>query len=77
MGRMKIWYDEEGDFLEIGFGERKGFFKDIGNDIWERIENGTIKGVAVLNFRKRTSKENAIDLPIDISLEPTESEVQA
>ena len=39
--RLNIWFDEEGAFLEIGL--EKGFFRDIGDDIWERIdENGNI-----------------------------------
>ncbi len=70
MGKMKVWFDEEGDFLEIGFGEKKGHFRDIGNDVWERVEGGIIKGVAILNFKKRTGQKTAvIDLPLDIRLE--------
>ncbi len=38
MEKMKIWFDEEGDLLEIGFGKKKGYFRDVGNDIWERVE---------------------------------------
>ncbi len=39
MGKMNIWFDEEGDFLEItSVPSKKGFFKDVGNDIWERVD---------------------------------------
>ncbi len=73
MGKMKIWFDEEGDFLEIGFGNKKGHFKDIGNDVWERIEDGVVKGIAILNFKKRTKEKMAvIDLPLNIQLESVE-----
>ncbi len=73
MGKMKIWFDEEGDFLEIGFGNKKGHFKDIGNDIWERVEEGVVKGIAILNFKKRTrGKMAVIDLPLNIQLESVE-----
>ncbi len=74
MGKMKIWFDEEGDFLEIGFGNKKGHFKDIGNDVWERIEDGVVKGIAILNFKKRTKEKMAvIDLPLNIKLESVEA----
>jgi len=73
MGKMKIWFDEEGDFLEIGLGDKKGHFRDIGNDVWERVEEGVVKGVAILNFKKRTKGKRAeIDLPLKITLEQAE-----
>jgi hypothetical protein len=73
MGKMKLWFDEEGDFLEIGFGEKKGHFRDIGNDVWERVEEGVVRGIAILNFKTRTKgKAAVIDLPLDIKLEPAE-----
>ncbi len=58
MGKMNIWFDEEGDFLEItSVPSKKGFFKDVGNDIWERVgSNGEVLGFAILNFKKRFEK---------------------
>lgn len=68
MGKMKIWYDEEGDYLEIGFGKKKGFMKDIGNDMWERIEDGEVTGISILNFKKRLKKGKAeVQLPLEVS----------
>lgn len=51
--KMNIWFDEEGDFLEItSVPSKKGFFKDVGNDIWERVDtNGKVLGFAILNFK--------------------------
>lgn len=70
MEKMKIWFGEEGDFLEIGFGNKKGYFRDVGADIWERMEGDKIKGIAILNFKKRTQgKKVEIYLPIKIQLE--------
>ena len=70
MEKMKIWFDEKGDFLEIGFGDKKGHFREVGDDIWERIEGNKIKGIAILNFKKRThGKKAEIDLPLKIQLE--------
>ena len=28
MGKTNVWYDEEGDFLEVTFATRKGSFRD-------------------------------------------------
>ena len=68
MGKMKIWYDEEGDYLEIGFGKKKGYMKDIGNDLWERIEDGNVTGISILNFKKRLKKgKSEVRLPLEIN----------
>lgn len=68
MGKMKIWYDEEGDYLEIGFGKKKGYMKDIGNDMWERIEEGEVTGISILNFKKRLKKgKSEVSLPLNVS----------
>lgn len=68
MGKMKIWYDEEGDYLELGFGKKKGYMKDIGNDMWERIEEGKVVGISILNFKKRLKKgKSEVILPLELS----------
>ena len=56
MAKIRIWYDEDGDTLEITTGGKKGYLKDIGEDIWERIEDGKVVGVAILNFKKRQAE---------------------
>ena len=67
MAKMKIWYDEEGHYLEIGFGNQKGFMRDIGDDIWERIENDKVVGIAVLGFKKRLKgKQTEVELPLAV-----------
>lgn len=68
MGKMKIWYDEEGDYLEIGFGKKKGYMKDIGNDMWKRIEEGKVTGISILNFKKRLKEgKSEVKLPLEVS----------
>ncbi len=48
---INLWYDKEGDFLEITFRDAKGYFQEIADDIYERVdENGNILGYAVFNF---------------------------
>jgi len=43
---IKIWYDKEGDFLEVLFDIKPGFFKDTDDDaIMEKVDNeGNILG---------------------------------
>lgn len=69
---MKVWYDEAGDYLEISIDRQKGFFKDVGNDIWERVtQKGKVTGFAILNFKKRIKKQNKeVILPLKLSLQP-------
>jgi len=71
MAKMKIWYDEDGDFLEIGIAQQKGYFKDVGNDIWERVtQKGKVIGFAVLNFKKRIKKQKKeVILPLKIAFQ--------
>ena len=59
MGKMKVWYDADGDYLELGMTGQKGSFKDVGHDIWERVDTkGRIIGVAIANFLKRKTLKN-------------------
>lgn len=66
MGKMRVWYDQEGDFLEVTFQEGKGLMRDIGDDIFERVdEQGKAMGFAILNFSKRDQK--AVEVPLDMA----------
>ena len=72
-GKLNLYYDEEGDFLEFQVGEpTEGHFKNCGNGIFERIDKKTnaITGIAIMGFRKRTEgkKEVNIALPLDVQL---------
>ena len=72
-GQMQIFYDEEGDFLEINIGEyTKGYFKDIGEGIPERIDEktGKVTGIAILSFKKRTQdmKGVRVNLPFNLQI---------
>jgi len=68
MGKLKIWYDEEGDILEIGYGDKKGYMKDLGDDLWERIEeDGRVTGILILGFKKR-AKEKKVEVETPLKL---------
>ena len=63
---LRIWFDPEGDVLEVGFPKpRKGYFKSAGDDVFVRVdEKGNICGFALLNVTKRTGKIRETELPI-------------
>jgi len=63
--RLKVWFDLEGDMLEIGFAKRKGFMKDIGEDMFIRLDQkGEVIGFTILNATKRFEKVKELKLPI-------------
>ena len=45
-----MWYDEEGDYLEVLFAQKKGYFRETDNDaVMEKVnEAGNIIGVSIL-----------------------------
>ena len=69
--KLHIYYDEEGDFLELRIGKPTlSVYNDIGNDIFQRIDEKTrkVKGFAIFNFKKRTEKLKNIDVSLPIEL---------
>jgi uncharacterized protein YuzE len=47
---IKVWYDKEGDYLEVLFAQREGYFKETENDaVMEKIDNnGEVIGFSIL-----------------------------
>lgn len=71
-GKMFIYYDEDGDFLEIGIeGHGDGYFRDIGKGISERIDEktGKVVGIAILNFRERSKSPEDIEIQLPLKIE--------
>jgi uncharacterized protein YuzE len=51
MGKeINVWYDKEGDYLEVLFERKKGYFKETENDaVMEKIDDeGNIIGFSIL-----------------------------
>ncbi len=48
-GRVRIWYDAEGDYLEVTFDQRSGYFRETRNDhVMEKVdEDGNLLGFSV------------------------------
>lgn len=62
---IKIWYDREGDYLEVLFERKAGYFRETQNDaVMEKVdENGNIIGFSILKVSRLAEK------PLSISLE--------
>lgn len=66
MAQIRVWYDKEGDYLEVTFSSAKGYFHEVGEDVYERVdEKGQLIGFAVFNFSKRDRKE--VEIPLELS----------
>jgi len=74
-GGIDIYYDEEGDFLEITIvpSPKQNYCEDIHEDVFVRKDSDTndIVGIGVLNFKmhKEDLKKLLADIPIKINFE--------
>lgn len=71
--RLSIFYDKEGDLLELRIGKpTESYFDELEDDIFERVDKktGEIKGFSIFNFKKRAEnlEDIDIDLPFKINL---------
>jgi uncharacterized protein YuzE len=50
---VKVWYDAEGDYLEVIFEKKEGFFRETDNEnVMEKVDPyGNILGFSVSNTR--------------------------
>jgi hypothetical protein len=62
--KVKIWYDREGDYLEVIFDQREGFFRETENDqVMEKVDTqGRILGFSVLKVSALTK------VPLEVAL---------
>ncbi|HDN65345.1 MAG TPA: DUF2283 domain-containing protein [Methanosarcinales archaeon] len=62
---IKIWYDKEGDYLEVIFDRKAGYFKETENDaVMKKVdESGSIIGFSILKVSAlKGQKPLSIDL---------------
>lgn len=47
---VNVWYDREGDYLEVIFDQRSGYFRETDNDqVMEKVDQeGNILGFSIL-----------------------------
>ncbi len=56
---VKIWYDAEGDFLEVLFSDQPGYMRETNNDaVMERVDDkGNILGFSVMHVSELTKEQ--------------------
>jgi uncharacterized protein YuzE len=65
MGKeVKIWYDTEGDYLEVLFERKAGYFRETENDaVMEKVDDeGNIIGFSILKVSALKEKILSISL---------------
>ena len=75
---MRVYYDEEGDFLEISVGKpSKCYASELGQGVFLRIDEKTeeVKSIGILGFKKRTKdlKDIKLDIPVEVNFSPVVS----
>ena len=58
---IKVWFDSEGDYLEVLFSDKPGFMRETDNDaVMERVdEAGNVLGFSIMEV-SRLSKEKPL-----------------
>lgn len=61
---VKLWYDPEGDYLEVIFEQKEGYFRETGNDqVMEKVDmEGNILGFSVLKVS--SMKEHPLEVAL-------------
>lgn len=61
---VKLWYDPEGDYLEVIFEQKEGYFRETGNDqVMEKVDmEGNILGFSVLKVS--SMKEHLLEVAL-------------
>ena len=72
MENLNIYYDEDGDFLEITNGDILNcYFDNLGGGIFQIIDKETkeVKGIAIHSFKKRSkgTEDIQINLPFKLT----------
>ncbi len=66
---IKVWYDKEGDYLEVLFERKAGYFRETGNDaVMEKVDNGgNIIGFSILKVSALAKKPLSVRLKSHVS----------
>jgi hypothetical protein len=57
--RVKVWFDPEGDFLEVRFSDQPGFMQETSNDaVVKRVdEKGKLLGFSIMKVSDLARKK--------------------
>ncbi len=65
MAALKLWYDQEGDYLEVLFEDMPATLEEVGDDIFERrTTDGRVIGFAVFNVSKHDRDKSIVPLAV-------------
>ena len=65
MGKeIKVWYDKEGDYIEVLFERKMGYFKETENDaVMEKVDDkGNVIGFSILKVSALKAEPLSISL---------------
>jgi len=67
--KVKVWFDAEGDFLEVRFSEAAGYMKETNHDaVMERVdEKGNVIGFSIMQV-SRLAKQKPLEADLLPSL---------
>lgn len=70
-GKLNLYYDDEGDYLEVTVGEPEAIYgEELGNGVtlMRDEESDEVVGVTILRFRERSKslQDVSIHLPFDV-----------
>lgn len=67
MEGLKIWYDPEGDFLEVTFAQKSGVYQStpVSNMMVKLDGDGHIIGFSVLNISEVADAPMEIEIPLN------------
>jgi hypothetical protein len=69
MAEVKLWYDREGDYLEVLFDDAPAYMEEVDEDVFERrTPQGQVIGFAIFNFSKHD--RDTLTVPLSISATP-------
>jgi uncharacterized protein YuzE len=64
--RLAVWYDPEGDYLEVIFEQNEGFFRETEDDrVMEKVDaQGNVLGFSILSVSSLKGKA-----PLELALD--------
>jgi uncharacterized protein YuzE len=66
MEGLKVWYDREGDVLEVIFEDAPAVMEEVKEDVFERrTPDGRVVGFMVMNFSKHDRQ--SLQLPMAVT----------
>ena len=63
--QVKVWYDPEGDYLEVIFEQRDGYFRETDDDrVMEKVDlQGNVLGFSILGVGSLKGSPIQVALP--------------